>query len=133
MKHNSSRQIFEKYSDVINIGLAVAALFHEQRRTRQTAIFVITAVRIRPLITDGGKETKAIMWRAAAGIPSSVRGRAGNSPNVTAMLRRILRLTSIRCSVFWHYWWMKFRSSSRSVSWACGSTTTEEVAERIRK
>jgi len=33
------------------------------------------------------------MWRAEAGIPSSVGGGGGYFPNATALLRRILRLT----------------------------------------
>jgi hypothetical protein len=111
----------------------VAALIHAQRRTWRTAIFVITAVLIRPLVTDEDKETRD-MWRARAwdsqlgwwGWGEFSKLNCTTAPCFTTDF-------STRCSVFWHYWWMKFHSSSRSVSWACGLISTEEVAERIRK
>jgi hypothetical protein len=134
MKHDSSRQIFEKYSNI---------KCHENRSTGSRVV-----PRARSDMTDGdmcyhggtyaasdycGREgERAIMWRAENGIPSSVGGGGGNFPNATALLRRNLRLTWIHCSVFWHYWWMKFHSiQKRLVSvWI---RDNGEVAERIRK
>jgi hypothetical protein len=55
MKHDSSRQIFEKYSNVMKIGLVVAEMFDAQGQTWQTLIPVITALLLRPMIAEGGK------------------------------------------------------------------------------
>jgi len=64
-------------SNVMKIVLVVAEMFRAQGRTWETAIFLITAILIRPLITEGGKEKGQLCDAPRLGLPVRLVGVGG--------------------------------------------------------
>jgi len=114
-------------SNVMKIDLVVTEMFRAQGRTWQTAIFLIMAILIRPLVAEGGKEIGQLCDVPSWDYQFGWRGWGGMFQPPLHSCANLMTDFPIHCRVFWHYWWMKFHSSSRSVSRARGFMSTGDV------